>query len=293
MNEAGALILKATDSKATLAEKHAAFEELVRIFQDMAYACAYAVLRDFCLAEDAAQEAFITAWQKLAQLQQPEAFPGWFKRIVVTECNRLTRRKQLRTTSLEHELSLPPAHAEPQLGLEKNELANAVRDAIENLPENERLVVVLFYIREHSQSIITAFLEVPKTTVAKRLYTARARLSRMIIKGLKNDLATHRPSRDKNFAERVAAGLYDEYVGQYRFETRPDLIVNIKREGAQLLSEAAGQRNDLFGSAEAKGKLLVKEFDGMGKFVRNDRGEISHFVYFEFGQEMGRAKKIV
>jgi len=49
----------------------------------MAYAYAYAMLGDFYLAEDAAQRAFISAWRKLGQLRQPEAFPGWFRRVGV------------------------------------------------------------------------------------------------------------------------------------------------------------------------------------------------------------------
>ena len=51
----------------------------------MAFACAYAAPCDFHLAEDAAQGAFVTAWRKLTQLREPEAFPGWLRRIVLTE----------------------------------------------------------------------------------------------------------------------------------------------------------------------------------------------------------------
>ncbi len=76
MNKARALVLKARDSDITLAEKQEAFCELVRMFQDMAYACGYAVLGDFGLAEDVAQEAFISAWQKLGQLQPTGSFSG-------------------------------------------------------------------------------------------------------------------------------------------------------------------------------------------------------------------------
>src|ERR1051325_6763587 len=57
-----ALIAQATSTGATLIERHEAFGELVTRFQDLAFGCAYAVLHDFYLAEDAAQEAFITAW---------------------------------------------------------------------------------------------------------------------------------------------------------------------------------------------------------------------------------------
>ena len=209
MAEARDLVLKAKDCDATLAEKHEAFGGLVRSFQDMAYACAYAVLGDFQLAEDAAQEAFISAWQKLSQLRQPEAFPGWFRRIVLTECNRLTRGRRLRVTSLESSEIVSLTIEDPQMTIEKDELKKAVSAAIKELPKNERMVVTLFYLKEHSQSDISAFLEVPITTVAKRLYSARARLRDRMIDEFKHDLAEHRPSRNESLAEKVEAGIYD------------------------------------------------------------------------------------
>ena len=258
----------------------------------MAYACAYAVLGDFYLAEDAAQEAFISAWQKLGQLRQPEAFPGWFRRIVLTECNRLTRGKRPRTMSLDEGANLHTSLADPQTAIERDELTKAVFMAIKKLSLNERMVVVLFYVKEYSQNEISAFLDLPLTTVAKRLYSAKVRLRAMIIDGFKNDLTAHRPSRNRSFAEKVKAGIYDEYVGQYRFELRPELIVAIKREGDRLLSEGGGQRNELFAADDTESELLTKEFDGKGEFVRNRQGRISHLIYYEFGSEMGRAKKL-
>jgi RNA polymerase sigma factor (sigma-70 family) len=262
------------------------------MFQDMAYAAGYAVLGDFCLAEDAAQEAFISAWQKLSQLREPEAFPGWFRRIVLTECNRLTRGQRLRTISLDDGMDLHAPHPDPQSALEKDELTKAAFAAIKKLSLNERMVVMLFYVNEHSQSDISLFLNVPLTTVAKRLYSARVRLRVILMDTFKSDLTVHRPSRDASFAEKVKAGIYDEYVGQYRFELRPELVVTIKREGEHLIGEAAGQRNELFANDQTEGELFTKEFDGRGKFVRNKQGYISHLVYHEFGNEMGVAKKI-
>ena len=292
MNKTRALVLKARDSQSTLAERQEAFSELVRMFQDMAYAVGYAVLEDFCLAEDAAQEAFISAWQKLNQLKQPEAFPGWFRRIVLTECNRLTRKQRLRTVSLEEGMDVHASHPAPQLAIEKDEVTKAAFAAIKKLSLNERMVVVLFYVNEHSQSDISAFLNVPLTTVAKRLYSARMRMRTMMMDAVRKDLAAHRPSRDESFAEKVRAGIYDEYIGQYRFELLPELVVTISREGEHLIGEAAGQRNELFARETAKSELLTTEFDGRGKFVRNEQGQISHLIYYEFGNEMGVAKKI-
>jgi RNA polymerase sigma factor (sigma-70 family) len=292
VNKSRALVLRATDSNATLAEQHEAFCELVRIFQDMAYACAYAVLGDFYLAQDAAQEAFVSAWQKLSQLRQPEAFPGWFRRIVLTECNRITRGKHLRTMLLENGVNVPSVHPHPQTAVERDELTKAVFRAIKNLSQKERMVIVLFYIRERSQSDISAFLEVPLTTVAKRLYSARVHLRGMLVDAFKSDFTAHRPSRNQTFAEKVRTGIYDKYVGQYRFELRPELVVAIKRDGDRLISEGGEQRNELFADGESESELLTKEFDGRGEFVRDEQGLITHFIYHEFGCEMGLAKKI-
>jgi RNA polymerase sigma factor (sigma-70 family) len=201
------LIAQATDAAATLVERHEAFGELVTRFQDLAYGCAYAVLNDFYLAEDAAQEAFIAAWQKLNQLRQPEAFPGWLRRIVLTECNRLTRGKRLRFVPLEAGLDVAAADIDPQARAEQTEVREKVWAAIRALPEGERLVTTLFYINEYSQNEIGQFLELPVTTVVKRLYSARRRLKERMLEMFKDDLQSHRPSRNADFADQVSARL--------------------------------------------------------------------------------------
>ena len=292
MNKLRTIVLKATDSEATLTERHQAFSELVRLFQDMAFAAAYARLGDYYLAEEAAQWAFISSWQKLEQLRTPEAFPGWFRRIVLTECNRLIRGKQLRSMSLDDGSTVLSDRSDPQAVMERDELTRTLFRAINTLPANQRVIVLLFYVNEYSQSDISLFLELPLTTVAKRLYSARISLRGMVAGGLKVKLRARRPSRNRTFADRVRAGIYDDYVGQYKFELRPDLIVTIKKEGQQLIGEAAAQRNVLFAGDDSENELRTREFDGRGKFVRNAQGRITHLIYYEFGCEMGLAKKL-
>ena len=69
----------------------AAYEALVRRFQDMAYGYARSRLGDAHLAEDATQEALLHAYRRLGDLRQPAAFPGWLRRIVRTQCDRIGR----------------------------------------------------------------------------------------------------------------------------------------------------------------------------------------------------------
>jgi len=285
------LVLKALSPDATLNEKHRAYCELVKAFQDMAYAYAYARLGDFSLAEDVAQEAFLSAWRNLGQLREPDAFPGWLKRILLTECNRLTRKKRVPTTLLDDAANIPSAYQHPQTMIERNELRKSLLKDIKRLPLNEQTVFLLFYIHEYSQADIGTFLGVPPTTVTKRLYSARVRL-RGMVKSLRADLTERRLSRNQNFAEQVKAGIFDEYAGQYRFALRPELIITIKRERDRLISQGGGQTHELYASDVSQNQLLAKEFDGMGNFFRDATGRISHFIYYEFGTEMGRAEKI-
>jgi RNA polymerase sigma factor (sigma-70 family) len=286
------LVASASDPNATLTEQHDAFGELVNLYQDMAVGFARAVLGDTHLAEEAAQRAFITAWHKLDQLREPDAFAGWLKRILVTECNRLTRGKRLRATSLNEAADVPADTPCPHVALEAEEVRRAVASAVEGLPATERTVVALFYGQGRSHADISTFLGVPATTVAKRLHSARKRMREPLADALGIALAGCRPSRDERFAERVRAGTYDAYLGSYRFEDRPELTVVVRREGAALVSEAAGQRNVLFAQCASGAELRTREFDGRGKFVRDRRGRVTGFVYYELGREMGLAKKI-
>ena len=67
----------------------------------MAVGYAYAILGDFQLAEDAAQQAFVTAYCRLKQLERPERFDGWPRGIVRFECLPFRRRRRLAHVPLE------------------------------------------------------------------------------------------------------------------------------------------------------------------------------------------------
>jgi uncharacterized protein len=220
LDEIAALITRVQEAKAAQQEKQRAFGEVVRRFQDMAFACAYAVLADFQLAEDAAQEAFIAAWRSLDQLRAPEAFPGWFKRIVLTQCSRMTRNRTLPIVPLESAYGIASSAPEPQALLEQEELRYHVLQAIQTLSEGERVAVTLFYINDYAQSEIADFLEVPLTTVKKRLYCARQKLRETMLDLVRDTLQTHRPSNDTRFVDTVT--LFNEALESFVAKVRQD-----------------------------------------------------------------------
>jgi RNA polymerase sigma factor (sigma-70 family) len=155
-------------------EAREAFGELVKRYQNAAIAYAYAILRDHAGAEDAAQAAFLTAWLRRADLREPKAFGGWLRTIVRTECSRISRRMHLVTVPLEDAFG---GRAEPSAGNGPDpELHHLLLTAIATLPDADRTVIALRYMSDFSYQEMCDFLEVPLSTVKKRLHEARRRL---------------------------------------------------------------------------------------------------------------------
>jgi RNA polymerase sigma factor (sigma-70 family) len=186
-----------------------AYGMIVRRFQDMAAGYAYSLLHDFQLAEDAAQEAFVEAYRTLSQLREPAAFRGWLRRIVFKQCDRLTRGKEISAVAIESARGIAGRERDPSTAAEDREMNEAVRRAIEALPESEREITALFYIGEHSQEEIARFLEVPVSTVKNRLHTAREHLRDWIVERVEEDFKAHRPSRNEQFAATVVRLICD------------------------------------------------------------------------------------
>lgn len=186
-------------------ESLVAYSQLVDRFRDMACGYAYSMLGDFHLAEDAAQDAFVTAYRKLGQLSEPDAFPGWFRRIVWSACGRISRRRPPPPLPIEAAQGALCTVPEPSLVAQDQEIRARVRHAVSQLPASEREVTTLFYISGHSQREIAEFLEVPVGTVKNRLVAARARLKGRMMNMVENTLRENAP--DERFSQKVIAGL--------------------------------------------------------------------------------------
>lgn len=178
-----------------------AFGQIVGRFQDMAFASAYALLRNPAAAQDAAQDAFIDAFYSLPKLREPAAFPGWFRRIVFKHCDR-QMRKWRPVVSLETAVSLPSPIINPETAVVQQLKRESVQDAIALLPPNQRIVTTLFYIQGYSQREISAFLECPVSTIKKRLYAARQRLKEKLIM-VEEQLQANKPSQGETFVDKV------------------------------------------------------------------------------------------
>lgn len=176
MDKLTTLVREASSPDIAKCQRQEAFGELIKQFQDMAYHYANSILNDPQLAHETAQEAFITAYQKLEQLREPKAFPAWLKRVVLTQCNRIRRRKRLPVDPISDIGNIPSTKFDPSSTIETQDMRAGILSAIEALPDHERVVVRLFYLQGYSLKEVAQRLELPVTTIKKRLQYARRRL---------------------------------------------------------------------------------------------------------------------
>jgi len=170
--------LAATDAsliRACLAGEIEAFGELVERYRNAVYGLCYARVGDFEQARDLAQDSFVSAYRALGQLREPERFPAWLRTIADNICKAALRRRQSPEESLE-EKALPAAGDVA----EEVSVRLAVQAALRSLPEDNRLVVSLFYVNGYTCDEIGEFLSVPASTVKGRLRAGRARLRRRL-----------------------------------------------------------------------------------------------------------------
>lgn len=254
-----------------------AFGRLVEHYQDVAYYTAYRYLGHPQQAQDAAQEAFIDAYHCLPSLREPRAFPAWFRRIVFKHSHRILRRRspELIPDGEENELT---ADADgPEGALEQMQRQQRVRTAVRSLPPLYRQVTVLFYLQGLSYAEIVERLDLPLSTVKKRLYTARQHLKEAIGPMAET---VNRPSRDDTFGNRVRFFLAlknDDLLQVRQLLRRQPELIETKTEwgvasdgwywplGNTALHWAAGTGNEALAELLLEYGADVNEPDQMGK----------------------------
>ena len=178
----------------TLAGDTEAFGEVVSRFQDMAYGYAHGLLGDADEAGDAVQEAFLTAYRKLGDLRDLERFPGWFRRVLLSACGELARKRPPPSAPLEAAAGAAARGSDPPEAAERRELQEAVLAAIARLSQPHRVTALLHYINGYSLAEIGAFLDVPLGTVKRRLHEARRQLRERMIGTMPEHLPVPHPT---------------------------------------------------------------------------------------------------
>ncbi len=128
-------------------------------------------------AEDAAQEAFETMFERLSSIRQPEAFPSWMYGITRRVLARHRRRAWIRRWVPRMSIAeAPDSSADPFRRSEQAQIASRVWEAMSRLPLHHREVLVLCDLEERADSEVAEMLDIPKATVKSRLRRAREAL---------------------------------------------------------------------------------------------------------------------
>jgi len=165
-----------------------AVEPLVKRYQVQAVHAAYAIVHDKVAAEDVAQTAFVKVVERIHQYDEDRPFAPWFFRIVVNDAIKIAK-KQKRNISLEDQLDQPTAELarwlknpenHPEQVVEQNEMRKSILVAMQQLPPEQRAVIVMRYFLEMSEAEMSARMDRPLSTVKWWLRDARSRLRNLI-----------------------------------------------------------------------------------------------------------------
>ncbi|MBR4459618.1 MAG: RNA polymerase sigma factor [Clostridia bacterium] len=163
----------------------AAFEQLAAPCEAMIWRVCVRILRHEEDARDAVQDAMLAAWQKLSTFDGQSSFSTWVCAIAVHRCQDLLRRQKVRQAeSLENmrEGGYEPADTDPGPSerLEAKERRERVRRALLQLPEDQRVPLILFCMEGKRYEEIAEITGVPIGTVKSRVSRARDRLRELV-----------------------------------------------------------------------------------------------------------------
>ena len=171
-----------------------AIAEIIQLTERKAYFIAYKVVNNEATAKDIVQEAYIQTFQKLDQLSDDSKFESWFNQIVSHKAldytkSKIGKNKPVEFSSLDDEedrlefeanIKNDKASFEPEASMNYKELQEGVQGVLNELPENQRLALMMYYFEDMSVSEIADFYGVSGNTVKGYLAYGRKKIKTII-----------------------------------------------------------------------------------------------------------------
>lgn len=180
----------AVDVVATLDGRLEAFDKLIGRYQRRAVSVSYRLLGNIQDAQDVCQKAFVKSFKSLATLKDQELFGPWLMRIVsnLSLNYRRDRKPHLSLATAEGDSGVPESVAsagqgnsvEPSSAMETEESESAIRAAMDELPEKQRMALVLFAIEKMPQKEVAEIMECSVEMVKWNVFQARKTLKQAL-----------------------------------------------------------------------------------------------------------------
>ena len=173
-----------------------AFTNLVSLYQDKVMATCVRMLGNREDAEDAAQEIFIKVYDALGRFDPRAKFSTWLYRVVMNHCLNVLRGRKVRQAftmtkkdnkeDFEYMNPLEPAVHDnrPDVDLERREREKVIWQAIDVLPQNQKVAVVLAKFGGFSYKEVAEVMEVSLSAVESLLFRAKHKLYKYLSKSL-------------------------------------------------------------------------------------------------------------
>jgi RNA polymerase sigma-70 factor (ECF subfamily) len=156
-----------------------ALEQLFRRYQTPMYRLAQRILDDPGDAEDAVQEAFLSAWRRLGTFRGDAAFSSWLYRIVTNRCLNMTRFRQRTAVPLDHAeaVVIATAQDDPAQRAAARHQRDALENALRELPRDQRVCWVLREGEGLGYEDISGITGLTPDAVRSKIYRARQGLA--------------------------------------------------------------------------------------------------------------------
>lgn len=171
-----------------------AYGRIVEATQSMAYAAAVSVLRDPALAEDATQNAYLRAFRRLQDVQDPAAFSAWLRRVVITAALNLRRSRRRMLLQLDDDLDVPVLDDAETSWTEQQRLRLA--GALLTLTIDERRLCDRRYHGRWTTARLARDAGVDEAAMRKRLQRLREKLRKEIEMSEQRHVSPHEISPD-------------------------------------------------------------------------------------------------
>ncbi|NLW45143.1 MAG: sigma-70 family RNA polymerase sigma factor [Syntrophomonadaceae bacterium] len=163
-----------------------AFEILLNRYHKTVYKTAYRMMGQKEEAEDIAQEVFTTLYSKAHQFNPQKKFSSWLYRITLNACISRLRSRRPTNFGFSDESALEStdsrqSNTNPLTVLQQKELTRHIWNAVDELPENYRVILILRYQMDFCNQEIADILGIKKANVEVRIHRARKALRKLLL----------------------------------------------------------------------------------------------------------------
>lgn len=258
------------DFVAAKAGNKEAYGRLINATQGMVMGIALSLTRDVSASQDIAQETFLQGWLRLGDLSQADSFLPWLRQVARNRSFdhfRSRRHREMSVSPDDHQLT---NHSDTSAGPEQQtldtELSDWLSDAMDEVPEETREVLMLFYMEGQSSQQVAALLGMSDANVRKRLQRARAALNEKFMRQFADAATDAKPGSNLAAAVLVALG------GAGSTVAKAAAAGGTAKAGSSLLAGAGGIAAGLAATIGAVFFGVYLETRSLLKRVRSARG---------------------